>query len=339
MYSCLRLRLIHAETTVFFSLTPVSIAAIRQPALPQSLANKDKFQALFNEPSLDRHLIGPKIEVSLFVLKSDSGGFDYTNMYKQLGNASMTYVLSRNRFASIPADAQHEAVKSVQRSFRRASQNDGEGGELLLYCFLESHLGAPKILSKMELKTAQHDYVKGSDGLHLLELNPGNYHLVFGESKMIGDSTNFKSSFRSGIYQALKSIKEVQKNGLLDEIELIDSNLMKESFSAEKISYLKEILIPTRAAGGPRKQTAFGIFVGFEIDTTAWLIVDMTAEAIEAQIHLEVLEMVEERLEYIKSRIVELGLSGYQFYIYAVPFIKDASTNIDIVRKRIVEEI
>jgi hypothetical protein len=34
----------------------------------------------------------------------------------------------------------------------------GELGELLLYCFLESHLKAPKILSKLELKTSTNHY-------------------------------------------------------------------------------------------------------------------------------------------------------------------------------------
>lgn len=306
--------------------------------IPTSMANEESFMGAFGPPKLDRTKFSPKTEISLFILNYDGGGFDYTNMYRQLGNASISYVLSRSKFDSITPDIQHERVKSVQHSFRRATQNDGEGGELLLYCFLESHLGAPKILSKMELKTARHDYVKGADGLHLYETDAGVFHIILGESKMIGDSTTPGSSFRNAISQALVSIKKVESNGLLDEIELIDSNLMKESYSPEKLSYIKEILIPKRNTG-PRRQTAFGIFVGFELDTTDWPLIDMDHGAIERRIHDEVQSMVETRYDYIKDKIVEHNLAGYQFYLYALPFIKDSKTNIDIVRKRIIEEI
>lgn len=327
-----------AANTALGSMTLDNRDAPAEPILAESIANKDSFMSLFHPPTIDRHPFSPKTEMSLFILRSDGGGFDYTNMYRQLGNASISYVLSRSRFDDITPDVQHEKVKSVQRSFRNAELNDGEGGELLLYCFLESHLGAPKILSKMELKTARDDYVKGADGLHLLESSPGTFHLILGESKMIGDSTEPRSSFRSAIAQALISVKKVAANGLLDEVQLIDSNLMKESFSEEKLIYLKSILVPRRT-GAPKRLHAFGIFVGFEIDITKWPLIDMSSDEIEQRIHGEVMEMVETRYDYIKKKITDHNLAGYHFYLYAVPFIKDFETDIDKVRKRIIEEI
>ena len=66
-------------------------------------------------------------------------------------------------------------------------RQDGELGELLLFCFLESQLKAPKILSKLELKTTSGLYVNGADGVHFLKLEDGNYQLIFGESKMYVD--------------------------------------------------------------------------------------------------------------------------------------------------------
>lgn len=44
------------------------------------------------------------------------------------------------------------------------TRNNGELGELLLFCFLETHLGAPQILTKLELKTSISHYVNGADG-------------------------------------------------------------------------------------------------------------------------------------------------------------------------------
>lgn len=52
---------------------------------------------------------------------------------------------------------------------------------------MESQLKAPKILSKLELKTTSGLYVNGADGVHFLKLEDGNYQLIFGESKMYVD--------------------------------------------------------------------------------------------------------------------------------------------------------
>lgn len=43
----------------------------------------------------------------------------------------------------------------------------GETGEILLYFLLESVLGVPQVVAKMELKTNPNDELKGSDGIHM----------------------------------------------------------------------------------------------------------------------------------------------------------------------------
>lgn len=299
-----------------------------------SLKNSDQFLALFHLPLLDRHKVAPKVDLSLFVLKIDGGEFDYDNLYKQLGNASYAYVLSRVKFAGLEQGNVHELTKAVQGSFRAVRINDGEGGELLLYCFLESHLGAPKLLSKMELKTDKNDYVKGADGLHLLQVQPGEFHLIYGESKMIADSTERGSSFRKAVADAISSVKKLRTTGLSNEVNLVDSNLMKEAFSGAELEFLKSILVPTR--NGPAKESAFGLLLGFEIDTGDWPLIEMTARQFSERVHAEVQAMVEARFEYIKDQLVNAGLEGFHFYIWAIPFIKNEATNIDSVRKSIV---
>ncbi|MCZ7621801.1 MULTISPECIES: DUF1837 domain-containing protein [Candidatus Kuenenia] len=51
--------------------------------------------------------------------------------------------------------------------FRDYNQNDGEAGVLLLLCFLEAHLQAPEISTKLEIKLSSNDYAKGSDAIRL----------------------------------------------------------------------------------------------------------------------------------------------------------------------------
>lgn len=307
--------------------------------LSTTVKNTEGFLNLFYPPEINGHELTKKTRLSLHVLRTDGGSFDYDSMYRELGNASISYVFSRSKFEGIKLETLHEHVKQAQESFRNSGSNDGEGGELFLYCFLETHLGAPKILSKMELKTANNDYVKGVDGIHLLDLGNGNFHLIFGESKMIGDSTEKGSSFRKAMADAFTSIKKVSNDGIGKEVNLVDSNLMKESFSQESVDFLKKILKPSARDTEITKQNAFGIFAGFEIDISDWDLQNMDDIQFQNQIKEEVKKTVEDKYDYITKKIEEQGLSGYHFYIYAVPFIKNGDTTIDTTRKKIIEEI
>jgi hypothetical protein len=307
--------------------------------LDKSIKNAEAFLGLFYAPEIDAHELTKKTKLSLYILRIDGGRFDYERMHSELGNASISYVFSRSKFENIEPAKYHEYVKEAQESFRKADVNDGEGGELFLYCFLETHLNAPKILSKMELKTASNDYIKGADGIHLLNLGNGNFHLIFGESKMIGDSTEKGSSFRKAIKDSLNSIKKVEVEGIGGEISLVDSHLMKESFSDEVTGYLKKVLKPSALDTSVTKANAFGIFIGFEIDITDWDLKNMSEDEFSTKLKTEVKTAVENRYDYIEKQIDEHSLPGYHFYIYAVPFIKNKDVNIDKTRKEIIRKL
>lgn len=307
--------------------------------LQKSIKNGKEFLDLFYKPDIDGLELTKKTKLSLFILRIDGGHFAYDDMKKQLGNAALTYVFSRTKIDTIKLENMHEAVKKVQDSFRKWEENEGEGGELFLYCFLETHLGAPKILSKMELKTAGNDYIKGSDGIHLLSLDNGVFHLIFGESKMISDSNEKGSSFRKALTAAFQSVKKVEKNSLGKEIDLVDSNLMKETFDQTTLDYLKKIIKPTAHDDSPKKYNAFGIFVGFEIDIVDWDLQQMSNDEFIEKIKLEIRTAVESKYKHITDQIAKENLSGYHFYIYAVPFIKDKEINIDSIRKDLIKHI
>jgi hypothetical protein len=307
--------------------------------LNKSIKNADAFLGLFYPPEIDGHDLNKKTRLSLYILRIDGGRFDYQNMYRELGNASISYVFSRSKFENIEPGKYHQYIKEAQESFRGAEINDGEGGELFLYCFLETHLNAPKILSKMELKTASNDYVKGADGIHLLNLGNGDFHLIFGESKMISDSTKKDSSFRKAIKDAFVSIKKVETDGIGSEISLVDSHLMKESFSAEVTEYLKKILRPSALDTSITKANSFGIFIGFEIDITDWDLKNMGDEDFSSKLKTAVKSTVESRYSYIEKQIEDQNLAGYHFYIYAVPFIKNKEFDIDKTRKEIIRKL
>ena len=59
-----------------------------------------------------------------------------------------------------------EAIDLFIRA-QKATDRNGEAGELILYLLTEWLLGAPQLLAKMSLKTNRHMPVYGSDGVHV----------------------------------------------------------------------------------------------------------------------------------------------------------------------------
>jgi hypothetical protein len=208
--------------------------------------------------------------------------------------------------------------------------NDGETGELLLFCFLEAHLNAPKILTKLQLKTSNNDYVKGSDGIHLLKISDTKYQLIFGESKLYADLT-------SSLSNAFKSIHELltrQNNNLESEIGLINSQLCKEAYDEQAYNFIKSIIKPSLNIENPiTKYNAFAIFAGFDIKVTKEE-QKLSNDEFRDVIRKKVKEEVESKKDHIASKIKEYKLGNYNFHVYAFPFI-----NIDTVRKNIMESL
>lgn len=144
--------------------------------------------------------INEKNKLNIFMININANEFDYKLLEENLRDPIISYAISRKvkeKYKNQAGTLVHKAKEKFVEYF----QNDGELGELLLYCFLETHLKAAKILSKLELKTTNKKYVNGSDGVHYLKLPNGNYQLIFGESKMYTD-------LYDSLGDAFKSIKE-----------------------------------------------------------------------------------------------------------------------------------
>lgn len=286
--------------------------------------DRNRFISLFYEPvTLD---IQTKTKLHLHVLRVDAGDFVLAPLYKELANNSVSYVLSRQNMDAVLADPSRmmEFADRVKAQFKKPDANAGEGGELLLYSFLEGHLGAPKILSKMELKTSAEHYVHGTDGVHLLEVAQDEYKLIFGESKMYGDATGqVGSSAKLGIKAAFASMGQVQQNAFEFDTWLVESELLKESLDQSKVELLASILLPP-ANGKKRvkKHNAFGVFIGYELDVMAFPFADHTDAEIEAYLRKRAHDAVAAEVDTIKKEVNDRGLGGHHFHMYAVPFLK-----------------
>ncbi len=289
---------------------------------------KDNFLNLFtkvmeNEPLEN----GNKLNV--FVLSISNNQFNYNRLIDELENALIKYALSRQTYNDLVEQEKFGNLSSIARErLRKAESNEGELGELLLYCLLESHLHAPKLLTKLELKTAANDYVKGADGVHILKIDDESYQIVFGESKL-------DASLSKGINNAFKSIKTMMDNGLDKmryEIHLINSNLLKESMSDDAAYILRKLLIPTENDEGLNMDYSFGVFLGFGIEFTDSERAKghtQFREYINSKVKNAVVNQIPKINEYLKQS----EFLGYDFYFYVMPFSELKEVRKDIINK------
>lgn len=175
-------------------------------------------------------------KLNLFTLKIENNQFTYHQLVKNLTHCIVPFCLSNKELEEFKNN--YGIYVMAVEKLRDYESNDGELGEILLFCLLESNLNAPKIMTKMELKTSTNDYVKGSDGVHLLKLDEQNYQLIFGESKLNAD-------LQKGLYEAFKSINDFitrKNNNINHEIGLINTHLQREGVSDEMYKFLKKLL-------------------------------------------------------------------------------------------------
>lgn len=276
--------------------------------------------------------IDEKNKLNIFMININANEFDYRLLEENLRDPIISYAISRKVKEKYKEQA-GTLVHKAKEKFIEYFQNDGELGELLLYCFLESHLKAAKILSKLELKTSNKKYVNGSDGVHYLKLPNGNYQLIFGESKMYTD-------LYEAIGEAFKSIKEFkdevnskgdEKSGIIFEKGLISDNLNKE-FEEDDEKFLMDLIYP-KSSNEFDVDDAFGIFIGYQIDVTVEER-KLSNSDFRELIKNKIINEIDKMEKSIKTRIRNKQLEGHNFYIYVVPF-----TEIENKRKEILGEI
>lgn len=290
---------------------------------------QNNFLNLFSR-IIENELLENGNKLNLFALKITNNCFSYETLIEELGNILTTYALSRSTYDELCSQKRYASlVTKAKEKLRKAENNDGELGEILLYCMLESHLNAPKLLTKLELKTAANNYVNGADGVHLLKIDDSTYQFVFGESKL-------NSDLRRGIYNAFNSINNLLKdnlNKLRYEISLVNSNILKETETEESSTILKKLLIPKENDEDLNIDYSFGIFLGFDIPISDEER-NMENSRFRTLMNTKIEEAVRDVLTTLNDQIKKREFVGYSFYIYVIPF-----SELDITRNKIIESL
>lgn len=184
-----------------------------------------------------------------------------------------SYVMSReqiNRMNKVGCAAT-VGIQSLQK-FIGASGRSKETllGETLLYVFMEQVLGAPKILSKIEVDDIANR--SKSDGIYLFRLErrgiPYN-QLLFGASNIYGD-------LKIAIDSVFTKVQKIEQN--YDEEFIIVDNTKNQNILPDGMNkYMKEIMFPSKLLlnSNPPDMT-FGCFLGYTVNVASSAIDNVT---------------------------------------------------------------
>ncbi len=111
----------------------------------------------------------------------------------------------------------------------------GELGDLILFTLLDVYLAAPKLLSKVAIKTTPTVPYFGADAVHG-QYHEGSFRIYLGESKLWQD-------FKSAATDATKSIKSA-KDKYANEFSLLDSGIDFPGMDEETKDELLVLLNP-----------------------------------------------------------------------------------------------
>ena len=293
--------------------------------IDRTLALKSTFQTnLLNEKFEAIPLSVNRKNLNFALVKLKSNSFDYKNLIRYLENASVYYALPKKRIDELKSEGLlKDLIDESKEKFKSSKYNEGEGGELISYCINEDVLRAPKILSKLKLKTNNEDYVKGADGVHLLKLDDNTYEVIFAESKMYKD-------LKQAVDKAFESIDRFISGDAIDfEITTLATNLSGE-FEDIDVDYISKYILPSKS--NVTHHTAFSIFIGFDI--TNDLDKSLDYKVYEQQMVDKVRKTIMDEVAHINSKVSESKRRAYSFYIYLIPF-----ENIEDFRKDIIKGV
>lgn len=273
-----------------------------------------KFAEVFTEVSCTGSLgVNANEELRLFRLSSViDNHFEIEDLLKFLKNNIGLYVFNRSRINRYHNEDEDYLVTLDAMDVLRKKGGIDEAGtgnelsELLLYVFLESVLGAPKIYSKVELKSSSF-----SNGVHLKIFNQEGerirFELVFGSSNITGD-------LGDAVEDAFAQIARI-KDHSGQEVQLVRESIFELPSDDPAIPAITEYIKPSPGKSIVRS-TAFGIFLGYTVGLDKSRSDNDYLDAIENKID----DDINTYLPIIKKRIAELSLEGHSFYVYILPF-------------------
>lgn len=305
--------------TYNFAVDTIKLYEISNPKAIASipLTSKGKFDKVFTSVSSEELSIPSKHDFQVFCFNFDDFDFDYNELWKYLRHNIGYYVYSRAQIKKYMDDEEmetiaYDAIGHIKKTIAALKAPTGnELGELLLYIFLEQILKAPKLMSKVEIRTYGGFTTSESSGIHLVTADAAVpfSQIVLGTSMIEGD-------LRNAIDMAFADAKKLEHRKK-DERRFVESAIFAKSFTEETYNQLEEIILPSGSVER-KPTTAFGMFLGYTLNGVSknGKCVSDYQDDVLKQAKADIYN----NISYIKSKITEYGLDGYSLYIYLLPF-------------------
>lgn len=172
------------------------------------------------------------------------------------------------KFSALEARAKDLFIRA-----NKATNRNGEAGELLLYLLTEWKLAAPQLIAKMSLKTSPKMPVHGADGVHVRYSEADKRLLLYwGESKMHADLDKAIAAAAESIGKALTPTK------LKHEIDLVQRNISFSGLEPAEKEALLRYLDPFEESYNERLDITTCL-IGFDFDGFASVVADDPSRA------------------------------------------------------------
>ena len=189
--------------------------------LKTQLENDAQIKKILKEVTVKfEHDDGRILETLLVYLPTSSGATDHSEFFEAIREGLLSnFVFSCSEIEKKLGVESAEAKEAIfQKAIRKLSKHTAQGelGELILFTLLDVYFKAPKILSKVSMKTNPRMPVYGADAVHGQFID-GEIKLFLGESKLY-------KNFKSAATQAATSISTALGK-YETEFDLIDSHI------------------------------------------------------------------------------------------------------------------
>ncbi len=208
--------------------------------LESQLKNAERIRNVLKEVPVSFKLAdGRRVRTLLVYLPVKDGATHHEEFFKLIREGILhNFVFSCEeveRKLGIGSPDSFEALfdKAVRKLSRHTAK--GELGELILFTLLDVYFKAPKLLSKVAMKTSPTIPVFGGDSVHG-QFEGSEFRLYLGESKL-------HKTFSSGASKAVNSIQSA-KNRYYVEFDLLDSFMDFPNIDNELQSKLIDLLNP-----------------------------------------------------------------------------------------------
>ncbi len=305
------------------------MGASGQMSIPLSRTSRDSgFSAVFTEVA-HSHTLGlmNAEQLRLFHLAVQSNRFSHRELVSFLQRNLGRYVFSRAEIAEYAVADMTELIV-FDAAGRMNAQGSEQGlGELMLYILLEQILGAPKVLSKIEINQQAGRVRSRCDAIHLFTPDGSTpvSSIVFGTSSLSGD-------IQDAIDDAFDKIVQIETNSAV-ECQLAEEQIFTTSLDEDAAKTIKELLIP-QPGGAASYDSAYGIFLGYDIGLEP---LNYKNDDYRRELGSKMALDITHHAAYIANKITTLNLGTHAFYVYVLPFDnsdKDSVSIMDAVLQR-----